>query len=107
GYAETAAIGAQGYTDRPLWQRPLQRRRHPPGVARIELRHRGEPEPQIADAPRQRPLHRHDLRRNRPLLGGARIEARHPAEARTDTDKAAGIGGIADRAADIIAVRDG
>ena len=60
----------------------------------------------VADAAGDGPLHRHHLRRHRTLATAARVECRHPAERRTQAGKAAGVGGIADGAGDVVSVRE-
>src|SRR5206468_571985 len=55
-------------------------------------------------AARTRPLHGHQLRAGRTLLGRRLVVGRHAAERRPDARDAAAIGGIADRAAEVVAV---
>ncbi|MGY4421693.1 hypothetical protein ACVWY2_004142 [Bradyrhizobium sp. JR6.1] len=92
--------------DRTLEWRALQRHRQPCAVARVRLRHRGEACAQIGDRARERPLHRHHLRRDRTIGSRRWIERGNSSRRRTQAGDAAGIGGIADRAAEIIAVCD-
>ena len=84
---------------------PFERRRHPPGIAHVARRHRRKRDPQIADGARQRTGDRADLRADG-ALGHRGIEGGDAADRRPQPMNAAGIGGIADRARDIGAVRD-
>ena len=99
------AVRVEAQRDALGHRRPFQRRRHPPGIAMIARRHRGQRDPDIADGARQRPRDRADLRPDRPLRQ-RRVEGRDAAHGRPQAVHAAGIGGIADRARDIGAVRD-
>ena len=54
----------------------------------------------------QRTLHRHQLRRDRTLRGGGWIEGRNPSGRRPQARDPAGIGWIAHRATEIVAMRD-
>ncbi len=92
--------------DRPLELCALQRHRQPSAVARVRLRHRGECDAEFGDRAGERPLHRHHLRGDRTIVGRGRIERRNSTRGRTQAGDAAGIGGIADRTAEIIAMRD-
>ncbi len=96
-----------GDLDRSLGFGPLQRRRDPPGVAGIALRHHLQSETHVADLAGQRPLRRHELRHQRSLRGGARIEGRDAALGRLDGGDTVALRGPAQRTADVIAMGDG
>ncbi len=95
------------HADRPGGRRSLHRHVVPAPVAPVAACHHFERQPRIADAAGVGPLHRHQHRADAATGGGgAGIEARHAPEARPQSDNAVAIGGDADRAADIVAVRD-
>ena len=99
------AVRVETHRDALRHRRAFQRRRHPPGIARILARHRGERDPDIADGARQRAGDGADLRADRPLRQ-RRVERRNAAHGRPQAMHAAGISRIADRSRDISAMGD-
>ena len=99
------AIGIEAHRDALGHRRPFERRRHPPGIAIILRRHRGQRDPDIADGARQRARDGADLRPDRPF-GERRVERRDAAHGRPQAVHAAGVSRIADRSRDVGAVRD-
>ncbi|GCC49206.1 hypothetical protein chiPu_0033336, partial [Chiloscyllium punctatum] len=65
-----------------------------------------ERDAEIGNRAGERPLHRHHLRGDRPIAGRGRIERRYATRGRAQAGDAAGVSRIADRAAEIIAMRD-
>ena len=93
--------------DRALRLRPGQRRRHPPGIARIALAHHLQRKTDVADVAGERPLRRHQMRQHRPLGGGASVEGWDAPLRRLDGGNAIAMRRPAQRAADVVAMRDG
>ena len=69
-------------------------------------RHRAEREAHVAHLARDRSLHAHQLHRRRTLGRRRRVEGGDAAERGPDRRHAAGVGRVAQRAAEVVAVRD-
>ena len=76
------------------------------GSRGVGLGHGREPEADVAHLARDRSLHRHHLHEQGPFLRLGGVPGGHPAEGRPDGGASAAPGGDAERAANVVAVRD-
>ena len=87
--------------------RPFRGRIERPGIARVRARDHLEREPHVGDGPRHRPVHLHHLHGQRAICSRNDARVGHAALGRPDRCDAAGVGGIAQRAADVVAKAEG
>ena len=101
--AATGRLGQHRHADRPHHRRAIEGGVDRPGVARVRADQYPQAEAHIGDAAGHRSLHVHELGREQSVFGRHITRVRHAAGRRADRCDAAGVGRIAQRAADVVA----